>query len=61
MATIQEKTARLVAARKEVENFVAAGGDLNSYEAVPMGMRFVNAFADVAKELGYEILKTPKL
>jgi hypothetical protein len=57
MATIQEKSARLEAARKKVEDFVAAGGDLKSKEAVPVGMEFVNAFADLAKEFGYEILK----
>jgi hypothetical protein len=60
MATIQEKTARLEAARKSVEAFVAKGGDLASKEAVPVGMEFVQAFADVAKEFGYDILKPIK-
>ncbi len=60
MATIQEKTARLEAARKSVEAFVAEGGDLASKEAVPVGMEFVQAFADVAKEFGYDILKPIK-
>jgi hypothetical protein len=60
MATTEEKTARLATARKKLEAFVAAGGDLKSYEAVPAGMEFVNAFADLAKDFGYEILKPIK-
>lgn len=60
MATVQEKTARLEQARKEVEAFVAAGGDLQSPDAVPVGMEFVQAFADLAKDFGYEILKPVK-
>ncbi len=60
MPTIQEKTARLEAARRKVEEFVAAGGDLKSPAAVPVGMKFVKAFADYAKEFGYEILKPIK-
>jgi hypothetical protein len=40
-----------------VEEFVAAGGDLTSKEAVPVGIEFVQAFADLAKEFGYNILK----
>jgi hypothetical protein len=60
MATIQEKTARLEAARKNVEAFVAKGGELASKEGFPVGLEFVEAFADVAKEFGYEILKPVK-
>lgn len=60
MATIQEKTARLEAARKKVEAFIAAGGDLKSPAAVPVGMELLKAFADLAKEFGYEILKPIK-
>jgi hypothetical protein len=60
MATIKEKTARLEAARKKVEEFVAAGGDLQSKEAVPVGMELVEACADLAKDFGYEILKPIK-
>jgi hypothetical protein len=60
MVTIQEKTARLEAARKKVEEFVAAGGDLKSKEAVPVGLELVNAFADLAKDFGHEILKPLK-
>jgi len=57
MATIQEKTARLAAAQQKVDAFIAAGGDLKSPAAAPIGLEFVHAFADVAKEFGYEILK----
>jgi hypothetical protein len=57
MATIQEKTARLEAARKKVEAFVAAGGDLKSADAVPVALELVDACADLAKDFGYEILK----
>jgi len=60
MATIQEKTARLEAARQKVEAFVAAGGDLKSREAAPVGLELVNACADLAKDFGHEILKPLK-
>ncbi len=60
MATMQEKSDRLKAARERLEAFVSAGGDLKSYEAIPAGMEFVNAFADLAKDFGYEILKPIK-
>ena len=57
MATIQEKNARLKVAREKVEAFVAGGGDLASKAGMPLGLEFVQAFADVAKEFGYDILK----
>jgi hypothetical protein len=57
MATIQEKSARLEAARIKAEQFLAAGGDMQSKEAGVIGTELVTAFADVAKEFGYEILK----
>ena len=60
MATIKEKSARLEAAREKVEAFVAAGGDLKSKEAVPVGLELVEACADLAKDFGYEILKPMK-
>jgi hypothetical protein len=60
MATIEEKTARLEAAGKKVEAFVAAGGDLKSPEAALVGLEIVNACADIAKDFGYEILKPIK-
>jgi hypothetical protein len=60
VATIQEKTARLETARKKVEAFVAAGGDLKSPEAVPLGLELLQAFDEVAKEFGPGILKPIK-
>jgi hypothetical protein len=56
-ATIQEKTARLEAARKKVEAFAAAGGDLKSADAVPLGIEFMDACADLAEDFGYEIIE----
>ena len=60
MATIQEKMARLEAAKQKVEAIVATGGDLKSAAAIPTGLEFVNAFADIARDFGYEILKPLK-
>ena len=57
MATIQEKTARLEAARKKVEALVAAGVDLKSADAVPLGIEFMDACADLAEDFGYEIIE----
>ena len=39
---------------------MAAGGDLKSKEAVPLGLELVSAFNEVAKEFGQEILKPQK-
>jgi hypothetical protein len=57
MATLQEKLARLDAAKAEVESLVAAGVDLESKAAAPAGLELVYAFDEVAQELGYKILK----
>jgi len=57
MATIQEKTARLEAARKKVEALVEAGVDLKSADAVPLGIEFMDACADLAEDFGYEIIE----
>lgn len=56
-ATIQDKTTRLAAIRERVERFVDGGGDLKSPEAASLGVEFIMAFADIAKEFGYEIVK----
>jgi hypothetical protein len=56
--TIQEKTTRLAAAREKVRRFVDGGGDLKSAEAVPVGMEFIEAFAELAKEFGPEVDET---
>jgi hypothetical protein len=60
MPTVAEKSARLKIARLKVEEFVAGGGDLGSKEGLPVGIEFVQAFADVAKDFGYDILKPIK-
>jgi hypothetical protein len=60
LAAINEKTERLRVAREKVEAFIAAGGDLKSPEAVPLGMELVLAANEVGIELGYNILKPVK-
>lgn len=49
--TLLEKTAKLESLQERVKQFVDSGGDLKSPEAVPLGMEFIRAFDDVAKEL----------
>ncbi len=60
MATLKEKTERLRLAKEKVEAFIAAGGNIKSPEAVPLGMELVLAADEVGKELGYNILKPIK-
>jgi len=57
MATLKDKTERPRIAREKVEAFVAAGGNIKSKEAAPLGMELVLAANDVGEELGYKILK----
>jgi hypothetical protein len=47
----KEKAARLEAARLKAQQFLDNGGDLKSSEAVPVGVEFIEAFNDLAKEL----------
>jgi hypothetical protein len=54
---IQLKSKRLENARVAVEQFVAAGGDLKSSEAVPLGVEMIHAFNDLSTEFGNQILK----
>jgi hypothetical protein len=54
---LQAKIKRLEAARIKTEEFVAAGGDLKSNEAVPLGMEMIHAFNDLSTEFGHPILK----
>ena len=54
MSTLQEKTERLAVARKNVEAFVAAGGDLKSAEAVPVVLELADAFDELANEFGHD-------
>jgi hypothetical protein len=49
------KLKRLEAARQKAEEFVAVLGDLKSKEAAPLVLELVTAFADLAKDFGYEI------
>jgi hypothetical protein len=43
-------------ARKAAEAFVAAGGDLKSKEAVPLGIEMINAFNELSTLFGHPIL-----
>jgi len=52
---ITVKLKRLEAARQKAEEFVAVGSDLKSKEAAPLVLELVTAFADLAKDFGYEI------
>jgi hypothetical protein len=54
---IKQKTARLEAAGRRAEAFVAAGGDLKSPEEAPLGMELLEAANEVGNELGYEMLR----
>lgn len=46
-----QKKARFDAARAKAQQFLDEGGDLKSKEAVPIGVEFIEAFNDLAKEL----------
>lgn len=54
---LKAKTARLDKARLKAEEFVTAGGDLKSAEAVPIGMELIDAFNEVSTLFGHPILK----
>jgi hypothetical protein len=47
---LQQKTARLEAAKLKVQQFLDNGGDLKSKEVVPIGVEFIEAFNDLARE-----------
>jgi hypothetical protein len=53
---ILAKTKRLEEVGSKAEAFVAAGGDLKSPEAVPLGMELIHAFNDLSTEFGHPIL-----
>jgi hypothetical protein len=57
MATLQEKIARLQAANELVESLVDKGVDLQSMEAVPVGLELLHAFDDLAREFGHPIVE----
>jgi hypothetical protein len=60
VATIRQRLKHAEAALQRVEAFVAAGGDLKSQAATPVWLEFLSAFADVAKQFGYDIAKPVK-
>jgi hypothetical protein len=55
--TILEKTAPLKCLKEKVERFMDSGGDLKSPEAVPLGIEFIQAYLDLAKEFGRKFRK----
>ena len=58
---LQAKIGRVHAARMKVEVFVAAGGDLKSAEAVPIGVELTRSYDDLCKEFGQQVLDEMKL
>ncbi len=55
--TVEEKTARLQSVTEKVQQFLNGGGDLKSPESVPLGLEFIHAYDDLAKEFGYQVLE----
>ena len=55
--TILEKTARLKYLKEKLERFMDSGVDLKSTEAVPVGVEFIQAYFDLAREFGGEVPK----
>jgi len=54
------KVNRAHAARIKAEEFVAAGGDLMSDKAVPLGVEMIEAWDDLVSEFRRPILTAPK-
>jgi hypothetical protein len=57
---LQVKVERVHAARMKAEQFIDAGRDLNSKEAVPIGMELSLAADDLAAEFGHLTLNDTK-
>jgi hypothetical protein len=57
---LQAKIERVHAARIKVEAFVAAGGDLKSSVAVPIGLEFARSYNDLLKEFDQQVLDEMK-
>lgn len=55
-AELQAKIERVHAARMKVETFIAAGGDLKSKEAVPIGRELARSCESLLGEFGQEVL-----
>lgn len=60
MATVMEKMTRVDSSTKKLNAFIIAGGDLRSPDGAALSVEAVEAFADLAREAGYEILKPMK-
>jgi hypothetical protein len=56
----QKKVDRAHAARIKAEEFVATGGDLQSGEAVPLGVEMIEAWNDLSTEFEHAIQKDRK-
>ena len=52
MATVQEKSDRLAAVHRKLDQFIGAGGDLKTPTAVPLRQEFENAFKELFEEFG---------
>jgi hypothetical protein len=57
---LQVMVERVHEARMKAEQFIEAGRDLNSKEAVPIGMELSLAADDLAAEFGHLTLKDTK-
>jgi hypothetical protein len=60
MATMRQTLKRAANAQQRVEESVAEGGDLKSEGATTVGLDFMNSFAEVGKQFGYEVAKPVK-
>jgi hypothetical protein len=58
-ASRREKMARVTVANKEVENFVAAGGDINSPEGVSLCLEWLKCSDAMRVELGHAPMFLP--
>jgi hypothetical protein len=56
-ARFQVKVNRAHAARIKAEEFVAAGGDLKSIDAVPLSIEMIEAWNDLSIEFGHPTVK----
>ena len=54
------KVNRAHAARMKAEEFVAAGGDLQSDEAIPLGFEMMEAWSDLLTEFRRPMLTNPE-
>ncbi|HEY1985440.1 MAG TPA: hypothetical protein VGG85_08525 [Terracidiphilus sp.] len=57
MPTVHEKLVWLEAITRSAQRFVAAGGELKSTQAAPIGLALFHAMKDLAAEFGFETAK----